>query len=100
MVLSDWASMKRTGVDCATAAISGKEFRKGGVKVIGDKGGNDVFFAIRDDKEVAGTHSIEVVLPSGTWVNFWLGTIGTWSLSFYVSVHGPGFYCVSFGLLV
>jgi len=92
--------MKRTGVDCATAAISGKELGKCGMKVIGDEGGDDVFITIRNDEKVAGTNCIKVVLPSGTWVNPWLGAIGTGSPSFYVSVHGFGLYCVSFGLLV
>jgi len=79
------------GVDRTTTAISGKEFRKGGVEIIGDEGGDDVLFAIRDDKEMASTSGIKVVLPSGTWVNPWLGTTRTGSLSFYVSVH-----CLSF----
>ena len=99
-MLSNWASMERTGVDCATTAISGKEFGKGGVEVIGDEGGDDIFFAIRDDKEMASTSGIKVVLPSGTWVNPWLGTIGTGSLYFYISVHCLSFQCISFSLLV
>ena len=100
MVLSYWVSMKRVGVNYATTAISGKEFGEGSLEIIGDKGGDDVFFAIRDDKEMAGTNSVEVVLPSRTQVNAWLRTIGTGSPSFYVSVHCFGFQCVSFGLLV
>jgi len=87
VVLSNWASVKRTRVDCATAAISSEEFRKGGVEIVGDEGGNDVLFAIRDDKEMAGSDSVKVVLPSRPWVDSWLRAVGTRSLSFYVSVH-------------
>jgi len=57
------------------------------MEIIGDKRGDDVFFAIGNNKKVAGADSIEVVLPSRTWVDAWLGTVGTWSPSFYVSVH-------------
>jgi len=83
--------MKRARVDCATMAISGKELRKGGVEVIGDEGGNNILFAIWDDKEVASADGVEVVLPSRTWVYPWLGAVGTGSASFYVSVHGLSF---------
>ena len=86
-MLSGWSSMKRMGVDCTATAISGKEFRKGGVKIVRNERGDDVLFAIRNDEEMAGTNGIEIVLPSGTWVNAWLGTIGTGSSSFCVSVH-------------
>jgi len=71
----------------ATATVGGKEFGEGGVKVIGDESGDNVFFTIWNDKEMASSHSVEVVLPSGTWVDAWLRTIGTWSLSFGVSIH-------------
>jgi len=74
-------------VDCATAAISSKKFRKGGVEIVGDEGGDDVLFAIRDDKEMAGSNGIKVVLPSRPWVDSWLRAVGTRSPSFYVSVH-------------
>ena len=90
-MLSDWVSMKRARVDRAAAAISGEEFGEGGVKVIGDERGDDVLFTIGDDKEVAGTNGIEIVLPSRTWVYPWLGAVGTGSASFYVSVHGLSF---------
>ena len=100
MVLSDWASVKRTRMDCAATTISGKEFGKSGVEIIRDEGGNDIFFAIRDDKEMAGTNGVKIVLPSWTWVNAWLGTVGTGSLFLYLNVHCLSFQCVSFGLLV
>jgi len=79
--------MKRTRVDRATAAISSEEFGKGGAEIVGDEGGDDVLFAIRDDKGMAGSDGIEVVLPSGPWVDSWLRAVGTRSPSFYISVH-------------
>jgi len=60
--------MKRTGVDHATAAISSEELGKGGMEVIGDEGGDDVLFAIRDDEEMVGPDGVKVVLPSRTWM--------------------------------
>ena len=43
MVLPNRTGMKGARVDSATASVSGKEFRKGGVEIIGNKRGNDVF---------------------------------------------------------
>jgi len=100
VVLSDWVSMKRTRMDRTAAAISSEEFRKGGVEIVGDEGGDDVLFAIRDDEEMASPDGVEVVLPSGPRVDSWLRAVGTWSLSFYVSVHCLCFQYVSLGLLV
>ena len=88
VVLSNWTSVKGTGVDRAATAVSGKKFREGGMEVIGDEGGDYVFFTIRDDKEVTSTSTVEVVLPSGARVNSWLRAVGTRSSSFYVSIHG------------
>jgi len=79
--------MKRTGVDRATMAVSSKEFGKGGMEIIRDKGGDDVLFAIRDDKEMAGPNGVEVVLPSWTWVYSWLGTVQAWGSPFCVSIY-------------
>jgi len=90
VVLSNWASMKRTGVDCTTTAVSSKEFGKGGMEVVRDEGGDDVLFAIRDDKEVAGPDGVEVVLPSRTWVHSWLGTVRAWGSPFCISIHRFG----------
>jgi len=92
--------MKRTGVDRATTAISSKELGKGGVEIVRNEGSYNVLFAIRDDKEMAGPDSIEVVFPSGPWVNSWLRAIGTWSSSFYVSAHRLSLQRFGFGLLV
>ena len=64
VVLSDGTGVKGARVDSATASIGGKEFRKGGVEVVGDKGGDDVLVAIRNDKKVTRTNSVEVVLPA------------------------------------
>jgi len=92
--------MKRMRVDRATAAVSGKEFGEGSVEVIGDERGDDILFTVGDNKEVTGASGIEVVLPSRTWVHSWLGTVGAWSLPFYVSVHCFSFQYISLGLLV
>jgi len=100
VVLSNWTSMERMGVDRATTAVSGKELWKGGVEVIGDERGNYVLFTIRDNEKVAGASSIKVVLPPRTWVNSWLRTIGTWGTSLCVSIHRFRFQCVSLSLLV
>jgi len=83
--------MKRMGVDRATSAISSEELGKGGVEIVGDEGGDDVLFAIRDDEEMVGPNGVKVVLPSRTWVHSWLGTIGAWGPSFCISVHHFGF---------
>jgi len=87
-------------VDCATTTISGKKLGKGGVEIVGNEQGDNIFFAIWDDKEVASTSGVEVILPSRTRVDSWLGTVGTGSMSFYVSIHGFHFYYVSLSLLV
>jgi len=100
MVLSNWASMKGTRMDGAATTISGKEFGKGGMEVIGNERGDNIFFTVGNDKKVVGTCFSEVVLPSRTWKDAWLRTIGTWGLSFSVSVHGLVLYVLCFGMLV
>jgi len=67
--------------------IRGKEFGKGGMEVVRDKGGNDVLIAIRNDKKVAGACGCEVIPPAGTGKDTRLGAIGTWSAFFSVSIH-------------
>jgi len=100
VVLSHWASMKRARVDRAATAIGSEKFREGGVEVIRNKWGNNVFFAIRNDEEMAGPNGIEVVLPSRSRVDSRLRTVGTGSLSFYVSIYCLCFQRISLGLLV
>jgi len=87
VVLPDRTGMKGARVDGATASVSGKNFRKGGVEIIGNEGGNDVFVAVGDDKEVTCTNSVEVVLPARTGEDTWLGACGTGSASLCISVH-------------
>ena len=70
------------------------------MEVIGDKRGNVIFFAIRNDKKVAGTCGCKVILPARTREDIRLGTIGTRGASFGISIHGLVFYLVSFHLLV
>ena len=87
MVLPDGTGMKGARVDGATASVSGEKFRKGGVEIIGNEGGNDVFIAVGDDEEVTRTNSVKVVLPAGTREDTWLGACGARSASLHVSVH-------------
>ena len=100
MVLSDGMGVKGARVNGATASVGGKEFRESSVEVIGDKGGDDVFVAIRNDKKVTRTDGIEVVLPSRARKYTWLRTCGTRSMSLYVSIHCFGLQRFGFGLLV
>jgi len=90
-VLPNWASVKGARMDGASATISGKEFGKGGMEVVRNERGDDVLFTIWDDEEVAGTHGVEVVLPPGTGKDTRLGTSGTRSAFFSISVHCFGF---------
>jgi len=100
VVLSHWASVKRARVDCAATAIGSEKFRESGMEVVRNKQGDDVFFAIRNDEEMAGPDGVKVVLPSRSRVDSRLRTFGTGSLSFYVSVHCLCFQRISLGLLV
>jgi len=100
VVLSNWTSMKRTGVDCTTTAVSSEEFGESSVEIIRNEGGDNVLFTIRDNKKMAGTNSIEIVLPSRTWVNSWLRAVRAWSLSLCISFHRFSFQCFNLGLLV
>ena len=58
------------------------------MKVIGNEGGDNVFFAIWDNEEVASASTVEIVLPSWAWMDSWLRTVGARGASFYVSIHG------------
>jgi len=58
--------VERARVDSAVATVSGKEFGEWIAEVITDEGGNHIFVAERDDKEVASTSGVEVVLPART----------------------------------
>jgi len=100
MVLSDRTSMKGARVDSTTASIGGKKFGKGGVKVVRNEGGNDIFIAIRNDKKVASANCIEIVFPSQTRMNTWLRTSRARSASFCVSIHHLSLQCVNLSLLV
>ena len=91
MVLSDSMSIEGMGMDSAAATISRKQFGECGVKVIGNEWHNNIFFAIWDDKEVAGAHGIEIVLPSRARVDTWLRTSGTGGALLGCSVHCLGF---------
>ena len=90
-MLPNWASVKGVRMNGTAMTISGKEFGEGGMEIVRNKGGDDVLFAIRDDKEMTGPNGIEVVLPSRSWVYSWLGTVRAWGPPFCVSVHCFGF---------
>ena len=87
MVVPHGSGVKGTGVNGATMTIGGKKFWKCGIKVVGNEGGDDIFIAIRDDKEVTGASGCEIVLPTRTWEYAGLRTTGTGGLSFSISVH-------------
>ena len=87
MVLSDGTGVQGVRVDGATTSIGGEELGKGCVKVIGNEGRNDVLVAVRDDKKVTRTNSVEVVLPSGARKYTWLRAGGTGSTSLCISVY-------------
>ena len=100
MVLSDRTGVKGARVDGATASVSGKELGKGGVKVIGDEGGDDILITVRNNNEVTRTNGIEIVFPSWAWEYTRLRAGGTWSTSLCISIHHLGHQFVSFSLLV
>ena len=100
MVLSDRTGMKGVQVDGTTTSISGKEFREGGMKIVGDEGGNDVLVTIRDDKKVMRTNGVEVVLPARAREHAWLRTCGARSASLCISIHRLSFQYFDFSLLV
>jgi len=79
--------MKGVRVDGTTMSISSKELGKGGVEIVRNKRGDDVLVAIRNDKKVARTHGIKVVLPSQAGEHTWLRAGGTRSASFCFSIH-------------
>ena len=90
MVLPNRTGMKGARVDSAAASVSSKKFREGGVEIIGNERGNDIFVTVGNDKEVTRTNGVEVVLPARTGKDTWLGACGTGSTSLCVSVHHLG----------
>jgi len=87
VVLSNGTGVKGTRVNSATASIGGEELGKGGVKVVGNEGRNDVLVAVRNNEEMTCTDGVEVVLPSWAREYTWLRASGTWSTSLCISVH-------------
>jgi len=100
MVVTNRASMKRTGMDSTTTTISGKKFGEGGMEIIRNEGGDNILFTIRNDKEVVSAGGSKVVLPSWTGEDTRLGAVGTGSLSFGVDFHSFYFYLLCLSLLV
>jgi len=90
VVLSDGTGMKGMRVDGTTASISGEELGKGGMKVIGNEGGDNVLVTVRNDKKVMHTNGVEVVLPSWARKYTWLRASGTGSASLCISIHCLG----------
>ena len=87
-------SVKRAGVNGAVAAISRQELREGASHVVTNKGGDDIFFAIWDDKVMTGVGLSPILDPARSWVDAGLRTRGTRGLPFGVS-----FLCLDQGLL-
>jgi len=90
VVLSDGMGVKGARVDGAATSISGEELREGSMEVVGDERGDDVLLAIRNDKEVTCTNSVEVVLPARARKYIWLGASRTGGTPLYVSIHRFG----------
>ena len=76
--------MKGTGVDSAVTSIGGKKFRKGVAEIIVDKQHDDVLITQWDDKDVASSRGVEVVLPAWTRVSTGLRSSRGWRLVFFV----------------
>ena len=66
--------MERPRVNGAPTSLGHQELWKGTVEVIRDKWGNSVLLTIRDDKEMAGAHSIPVIAPPRAGKNTGLRT--------------------------
>jgi len=99
-VVSNRMGMEGARVNCAATSIGGKEFRECRVKVVRNKGGNDVFIAVGNNKKVACADGVEVVLPTQAREYTRLGAGRTRSASFYVSVHCFGLQRLGFSLLI
>jgi len=100
VVLSNGMGVKGARVDSTATSISGEELRKGHVEVVGNKGGNDIFITVRNDKKVTHTNSVKVVLPTQARKYTWLRACRTGSTSLCVSVHCFSLQHFGFGLLV
>ena len=87
MVLSNQTGMKGTRVNGAATSVGGEELGKGGVKIVGNEGRNNVLVAVRDDKKETRTNGVEVVLPSWAREYTWLRASGTWCMSLCISIH-------------
>ena len=75
-------------MDSAAMSVGGMEFGEGVVEVILNKGGDNIFFACGDDKEMVGPIGVEVVLPSWTRMDTGLWAYRGWSLILLVSLYG------------
>ena len=59
--MSNGTCVKGTGVDGAASTVGSQQLREGGVEVVGNEGGDDIFVAIWDDEEMTSTSGGEVV---------------------------------------
>ena len=53
-MVSDRISIKGARVDSTTTSVSGEKFVIGGMEIVGDEGGDDILFSIRNDKKMVG----------------------------------------------
>ena len=68
----------------AVTPVRSKELGEGVTEVVANERGDNIFVAEWDDKEVARSHGIEVVLPARTGVSAGLWVSGGWRLVFLV----------------
>ena len=76
--------MERPRMNGASMPLGRQKLQKGAVKVIGDERGDGVLLAIGDNKKVASSSGIPVIMPSGSWKHTGLRTIWGWSGMFLV----------------
>ena len=86
--LSVGTSMKGARVDCTVATIGRQELGERTSHVVTNEGGDYVFFAIRDDKVVAGVSLSPILNPARSRVDAGLRTCGARGLPFGVSLLG------------
>ena len=76
--------MERLRMNGTAQSLYCQKFRKGGIKIVGDEGGNGVLFAIGNDKEVVGASSIPIIVPSWAGKSTGLRPFWSWSGMFFI----------------
>ena len=76
--------MERARVNGAAQSSCCQEFRKGGIEVVRNEGGNDILFSVGDDEKVSSAGGVPVVAPSWTRKPTGLGSVRSWSGVFLI----------------